>query len=464
MYQRTKLQAKTALIGISLLLPFCVNRIEAHDGSHQDSPQLTWPEHLYKPTPIPDRICTSLPQDPTTGFSVTWRTDVSATEGLAEIALAEGGPDFTSKAKQINGRTQAFKSNLGKALYHQVDFTDLKPATRYLYRVGSGTHWSEWIQFQTASSKPEPFVFVYFGDAQNQIKSHWSRVVRQAFADASRAAFFLHAGDLVNSGTSDAEWGEWYYSNGFIPRSIPVVAAPGNHEMVNVKVKTDEKDETDDDKTKTVRQVTPHWFATFAFPENGPKGLEETCYYIDYQGARIVVLNSNQETNLQAEWLEEVLSQPGPKWKIVSCHHPIYSSAAGRDNKPLRELWQPIFDRHQVDLVLQGHDHTYSRTNPIKFRPGSLTELNVPTGQQTQDEGGTIYAVSVSGPKMYDLQPQTFMANWATKTQLYQVLKVDGDVLTYRAMTATGDLHDEFTIKKRDGQPNELVYSKIREK
>ena len=48
-----------------------------------------------------------------------------------------------------------------------------------------------------------------------------------------------------------------------IPRSIPVVAAPGNHEMVNVKA--DEKDETDDDKTKTVRQVTPHWFATFAF-------------------------------------------------------------------------------------------------------------------------------------------------------------------------------------------------------
>ena len=65
---------------------------------------------------------------------------------------------------------------------------------------------------------------------------------------------------------------------------------------------------------------------------------------------------------------------------------------------------------------------------------------------------------------MYDLQPQTFMANWATKTQLYQVLKVDGDVLTYRAMTATGDLHDEFTIKKRDGLPNELVHSKTRKK
>ena len=464
MNQRTTLKAAMVIFGLTLLLPFCVNQIEAHDGPHQDSPQLKWPEHLYKPTPVPDRICTTLTQNPATSFSVTWRTDTSPKKTLAEIALAEKGPEFLAKVKQVVGERQTLNTNLGEALYHQVDFKDLEPKTLYVYRVGDGNHWSEWIHFRTAADEPEPFVFVYFGDAQNYIKSHWSRVVREAFADAPRAAFFLHAGDLVNSGGSDAEWGEWFYSNGFIPRSIPLIAVPGNHEMVNVRIKTNDATESDNDQVKTVRQVTPHWFATFAFPKNGPEGLKETCYYLDYQDVRIVALNSNQEPQQQAEWLEDVLSQPGPKWKIVSCHHPIYSSAEGRDNKALRELWQPIFDRHQVDVVLQGHDHTYSRTNPIKFRPGSLKELNVSTGQQQQDEGGTIYAVSVSGPKMYGLKPQSFMANWATKTQLYQVLKVDGDVLTYRAMTATGELHDEFTIKKRDGLPNELVHSRTREK
>lgn len=451
-----RLLAFAGMITVSL----CMARGSAgHDGPHAAGTQPQWPTHIYLPTPIPDRICTSFTGDPATSFSVTWRTDTSVKNSKAEIALAEGGPGFTDKAQQIAGTSQTFKSNLGEAQYHQVDFEGLAPDTRYLYRVGSDKHWSEWIQFKTASDKSAPFTFVYFGDAQNQIKSHWSRVVRQAFTDASRAAFFLHAGDLVNSGASDAEWGEWYLANGFIPHSIPVIAAPGNHEMVNVPVPNENQDGEEESKPKTVRQVTPHWFATFAFPKNGPEKLHETCYYIDYQGARIVVLNSNQDQEVQATWLDDVLSAPGPRWKILAFHHPIYSSATGRDNKSLREKWQPIFDRHQVDVVLQGHDHTYARSNPIKYRPGTLEELNVPTGQQHQDEGGTVYAVSVSGPKMYKLEPQPSMANWATQTQLYQVIRIEGDVLTYRAMTATGDLYDEFILQKRDGKPNELVKS-----
>lgn len=441
-------------------ISFCMARGSVgHDGPHAEGSQPQWPSHIYLPTPIPDRICTSFTGDPATSFSVTWRTDLSAKNTAAEIALAEGGPSFVMKAKRIQGTSQTFKSNLGEAQYHQVNFEGLSPDTRYLYRVGSGSHWSEWIQFKTASKDSTPFTFVYFGDAQNQIKSHWSRVVRQAFADASRAAFFLHAGDLVNSGASDAEWGEWYLANGFIPHSIPVIAAPGNHEMVNIPVPSENTAGEAEAEPVTVRQVTPHWFATFAFPENGPEKLLETCYYVDYQGARIVVLNSNQEQELQAKWLEEVLSAPGPQWKILAFHHPIYSSATGRDNKSLRDLWQPIFDRHQVDVVLQGHDHTYARTDPIKYQAGALEELNVPTGEQHQDKGGTVYAVSVSGPKMYELDPLPMMANWATQTQLYQVIHIDGNELTYRAMTATGELHDEFILRKRNGEPNELIKS-----
>ncbi len=455
----------TTLLGL-LTVVLCMARGSAgHDGPHETGGEPQWPTHIYLPTPIPDRICTSFTGNPARSFSVTWRTDVSVESGAAEIALAEGGPDFVSKVQRINGTTQTLKSNLGEAHYHQVNFQDLSPDTRYLYRVGGGSHWSEWIQFKTASSESAPFSFVYFGDAQNQIKSHWSRVVRQAFTDASRAAFFLHAGDLVNAGGSDAEWGEWYLANGFIPHSIPVLAAPGNHEMVNIPVPHETPPaEVGGEAVKpaTVRQVTPHWFATFAFPENGPESLHETCYYVDYQGARIVVLNSNQEQQTQADWLEKILAEPGPRWKILAFHHPIFSSATGRDNKSLRELWQPIFDRHHVDVVLQGHDHTYARTDPIKYHPGSLEEMNVPTGQQHQDEGGTVYAVSVSGPKMYGLDPSPLMANWATKTQLYQIIHVAGDELTYRAMTATGELHDEFILRKRQGQPNLLVKSKRR--
>jgi len=61
-----------------------------------------------------------------------------------------------------------------------------KPGTRYTYRVGDGTHWSEWLQFDTASAEPARFQFVHFGDAQNHILSIWSRVDRRGGRQQSR--------------------------------------------------------------------------------------------------------------------------------------------------------------------------------------------------------------------------------------------------------------------------------------
>ena len=49
-------------------------------------------------------------------------------------------------------------------------------------------NWSEWVHARTASDKPEPFSFIYFGDAQNDVKSLWSRVIRGAYSDAPKAA------------------------------------------------------------------------------------------------------------------------------------------------------------------------------------------------------------------------------------------------------------------------------------
>jgi hypothetical protein len=128
---------------------------------------------------------------------------------------------------------------------------------------------------------------------------------------------------------------------------------------------------------------------------------------------------------------------------VLTFHHPVLSTAKGRDNKALREAWQPIIDKHKVDLVLTGHDHTYGRSN-------------LQTGLSTQ-KGGTIYVVSVSGPKMYELEKQAWMARAAEDTQLFQVIRIDGDVLNYQARTARGVLYDAFELRKAKGKPNRLI-------
>lgn len=386
----------------------------------------------HRPSPVPDRIVLTWLTEPATSQAVTWRTDATIWKAIAEIAEAEDGPKFVSKAKKVRASTSVLRTDDGLVShYHSVNFTELKPETKYVFRVGDGVNWSEWGHFDTASDKDKAFSFVYFGDAQNDVKSHWSRVVREAYRDAPKASFLLHAGDLINNANRDAQWGEWFYAGGFIHRRTPCVATPGNHEYQN--------------------GLSRHWRPTFCFPKNGPDGLEETTYWFDFQCARIISLNSNEKQKEQVGWLRDVLSENKKPWTIITFHHPMYSSAAGRDNVDLRNLWQPVFDEFKVDIVLQGHDHTYARTGLMKHQ-------NLETGVNFHSqESGTMYVVSVSGPKMYELGRRPFMQRAAQDTQLYQIIRVTPKELRYEARTATSRLYDAFTLKKREGKSNALV-------
>ncbi len=407
----------------------------------------------YRPTRVPDRVILTWNGDPATSQAVTWRTDTSVNKAIGQIAVSEPGPAFDGyggkirpnpdKVKTIDAKTEPLKSDLGLAHYHSVTFSELKPKTRYVYRVGDGKIWSEWFEFRTASDKPEPLSFIYFGDAQNDLKSHWSRVIRGAYSDMPKANFILHAGDLINRANADGEWGEWHEAAGWINGMVPSIPTPGNHEyaaptgaLANI-----EGAFADLAKNALTRRVSLNWRPGFTLPENGPPGLEETVYYIDIQGVRIISLNSNEKQEEQVKWLEPVLATNPNKWTVITFHHPIYSTAKGRDNKKLRELWRPLFDKYTPDLILQGHDHTYGRS-------GVMREDNLLTGARLKDERGTVYVVSVSGPKMYKLDEEKWMAASAQDKQLYQLITIDGDSLHYEARTANGEKFDSFDLTK----------------
>ena len=120
---------------------------------------------------------------------------------------------------------------------------------------------------------------------------------------------------------------------------------------------------------------------------------------MDYQDVRIIVLNSNDRLEEQTKYLESQLKHSKAKWKIVTCHHSVFSPAKGRDFKFARENWKPLLDKYQVDLVLNGHDHTYARGHvPIRATVDDSPEL------------GTIYVTSVSGPKQYSLNRKQILA------------------------------------------------------
>ena len=443
-------------LGVCLLFAAAANATvgHAHDGDeHHNGVAPVSDARLYAPTAMPDRILLSWKGDPARTQAITWRTDVNVQHAYLEFGLAGDGQRFVDGVSRHLAETQAHRTDLGTVHFHSIELSDLNPATRYIYRVGDGTNWSEWHHFSTAVDGPAPFTFVYFGDAQNDVKSQWSRVFREAYADAPRASFMLHAGDMINRGNRDMEWGEWFLAGGWVNATIPTLAIPGNHEYDIDRTRP--VPETRVEQKKLPRSLSSRWQARFELPENGPPefagALGETAYYLDYQGVRIVGLNSMEEYDVQARWLRQVLASNTQRWTVVTHHHPVYSVSDGRDNPELRAAWQPIYDEFNVDIVLQGHDHSYGRTELRRHAPNVAGGAAFRTG-----EGGTMYVVSVSGPKQYDAGKAAFVRR-AEDTQLYQIITVDGDRLKYEAKTAKGTLYDAFTLVKRDGQPNELI-------
>ena len=375
------------------------------------------------PGAFPDRIILTWSGDPATSQSVTWRTDATVGKAFAEIAPVTAGPHFYKESVRTTAETTRLRLHRGQACYHAAVFTGLEPGALYAYRVGSDRGWSEWFHFRTAEGREHPFRFIYFGDAQNNVFAMWSRVIRAAYRQAPDARFMIHGGDLVSLGDSDLQWAGWFRAGAWINGMVPSIPAAGNHEYYS--------------RRRDERTLTRHWQAQFTLPENGVPGLEESNYYLDYDGVRIVVLDSNRDLDPQTEWLRRVLSDRPQRWTIAVFHHPVYSAAKDRDNPELRALWKPVFDEYGVDLVLQGHDHTYARG----------------TGHQAGDPAATgirgpVYIVSVSGPKMYELPEDRWMDRAAEEMQLFQVISVDHDALHYAAYTVDGALFDEFDIVK----------------
>ncbi|SEI73930.1 Purple acid Phosphatase, N-terminal domain [Dyadobacter sp. SG02] len=400
-------------------------------------PGLAQQNKTYPPSQFPDRIILGYKGNPAISQAVNWRTDSTVTTAIAAIHEADPSPDFPSKARTVQAATQKVVID-GKTIhYHEANFGDLKPSTQYAYRVGDGKAWSEWFHFKTASDKPEPVSFLYFGDAQNDIRSLWSRAVRGAFANMPKANLMIHAGDLINNSNVDYQWGEWFEAGGWVNGMVPNLPTPGNHEYFR-------------DEKKNLF-VSKHWKPQFALPENGPEGLSETAYYIDYQGIRFISLDSqaaildSTTMNKQAAWFEQVTTNNPNRWTIVVHHHPIYSTKNGRDNDDWRAKMEPLYKKHKVDIVLQGHDHTYGRG------------LNIPVGQSRKKPNGPIYVVSVSGPKMYDIGLQNWMDRAASNTQLYQAITVDQNKLSFKAFTVNGDLYDAFDLNKDKAGVNTLV-------
>lgn len=419
--------SRTLAFGLLLALSAQAHADDALASRVEPNSQVPAGNRHYAATGFPDRIVASPAADPAHGFAVRWRTDGGVKAPMLEIAPADDGPGF-GPITHFSARTEPLQTENGLSHHHRVDVTGLQPDTLYVYRVQGQDTWGAWNQLRTAGSATQPMTFLYFGDTQNKNLSHVSRVVRAAQKAAPSANLALFGGDLVSGGydADDSEWGEWFAAVGWLAQETLLAPAIGNHEYF----------EEFEDTPQERRVMARHWPATFALPGNGAPGAEKSTYWFDYQSVRFVVLDGTSAMDLgtadaQAAWLDRVLAANTQPWTIVMVHQPFYSPARGRHNPVLQQALLPVVRRHNVDLVLQGHDHTYGRRG---------------------EDGQAIpqFVVSNASPKQYRLSSEAAasMSPVAEDTQLFQVLRVDPQRLHYEARTVTGKLYDAFELQR----------------
>ncbi|CAH0120684.1 3',5'-cyclic adenosine monophosphate phosphodiesterase CpdA [Paenibacillus sp. CECT 9249] len=365
-----------------------------------------------KPDPVEEKVSkvtVTFHGDTKTSKGFTWYTSEQVTgSDLQVVEKSAAAPDFAN-AISFQGRS-ATSTNSPAELVHKAEATGLKPNTSYVFRVGDAALgvWSDTGTFRTA---PEKGAFTFIDLADTQAKNEEeailsSETLAKALATVPEAQFVVHNGDIVDKGVKEEQW-NWLL--GHSQESLlhtTLAPSAGNHEDENYAF------------IEHFNVLPPENSAT----ETG------AFYSYDYSNAHFVILNSNEDSDTydnfsveQVEWLKQDVQQAkkaGAKWIIVNIHKGPYTTSNHATDSDImgangvRNQIAPLMAELGIDLVLQGHDHIYARTKPIKpngkaTEPVKITEtLNGEKIEYSVNPDGTIYLIpATAGPKVYYKNP-----------------------------------------------------------
>lgn len=304
--------------------------------------------------------------------------------------------------------------------------TGLQPETQYFYRVqtlnADGDEiFSDVATFQTAAKPETPFAFAVIGDTQGN-PSVAGSIAELAWEQ--RPNFMVHAGDLVDQGKMGDDWIDEFFSSmhPLISR-VPMYPVLGNHE-----------------------QNAQNYFDYMALPD------PEYYYQFSYGNSDFFMIDTNRKVDPESEqfqWLDKALGESKATWKFVCHHHPPYSS----DENDYGDLWKtnkstrgdtrvralvPLYDKHGVDIVWNGHIHSYERTWPL-------------SKNRAVDEGGTIYMITGGGgggletPGPY----RPYFQNNVRRGHHYTMVAINGNQLELKSFSIDNKLFDTVKIEKK---------------
>lgn len=361
-----------------------------------------------------------------------------------------GTQDKTPKYISAEGKSVATAEE-GEAYYaSKVSTEGVAENTTYYYQYFQNGEWSEAIEFTTQDF--DSYKALLFGDPQigackGQTSSendemagylaarndafNWNITLETALAANPDTNFLISAGDQINDSKNEYE-----YAGFLSPDAIQGYAlstAIGNHDSSNSNYSDHYNNPNSGVATEGMTQAG-------------------TDYYYTYGNTLFIILDTNNYNcaTHEAVMKQAVEENSDAQWRVVMFHQDIYGSGkdhSDSDGIVLRTQLTPLMDKYNIDVVLQGHDHTYSRTYQLSSTGtddnGTCYTINGKVASGTViDPEGTVYLEtnSSTGSKFYELiaGQQDYVAERSqTWTPSYSVLSVDENSFTIATYDVT---------------------------
>lgn len=379
-----------------------------------------------------------------TSRNLTWYANVD-TAGSVQWAKQSDMQDGLFPAQYNEAAATSIATNDAGFYSNQATMTNLEENTAYVYRVVNGDTVSQIYTFETGDFD-EGFSFILAGDPQIGAGNTetdtvgWDETLDTAIAQLD-PDFLVSAGDQVNTNNNETQY------TGYLNDALTYLTSAttiGNHDSGSAAYNEHFNLPNESTQLGATTAGTDYWFV--------------------YDNTLFMVINSNNRSTAEhKEFLESAIAQnPDVRWKTVVFHHSVYSTASHVDDGDIierREELPPMFSELDIDVVLMGHDHVYTRTYMMN---GTTPDDSQGVQSEVTNPEGVLYltANSASGSKYYDIKaPEA--AYSAVMDQSYRRTITDIDVTdTSYTMTTyymdTMEVLDTFTINKIDTDKSEL--------
>ena len=338
---------------------------------------------------IPRQILLTWQNSPQTTMTITWRTDTK----VEQPKILFRADKLFAKTRQAIGTSEKFDNTLlggpANMWLNTVELTGLRPGAEYHVTIPHESK-PEKFTFRTAPKDRKKIVFAAFSDTHfaseemlNRCKKLFETIAEEDPDFCLGTGDFWYGEEKQNVEVLLDLWFDLWHEKMITAdgRRIPLIPAEGNHDR-RVPGPDHPQDITG----------SPLFYQRFKTPP-------PHAYYITPYNAELAIITLNSEHSApiagdQTEWLRQQLAEyQNSRWLIVQHHvapYAAFKTIASRE-EAIRQNWVPLYEQYGVDLVISGHDHTYTQTHPLK-------------NNQIDNEEGLVYLITngCGGPREPD--------------------------------------------------------------